>query len=225
MNEEVIRIEDIVSGLKKRWQLIVIITLVFTVISAIVSFFVIKPKYEASAKLFIGKEAATENYNNSDIIMYQQLVKTYTSIIKTEDLVDKALKSNNIELDAKTVASSLIAEQLTDTQLMQVKYVSENKEEAAKVVEVVTNEFVNEASSLIKNADVKVVESVKLPKSQVSPNKKMNIAIAMLLGLMAGAGLTFLLEYMDNTFKDKESLEDIIGVPVLGAIPNQENVK
>ena len=65
-----------------------------------------RPKYEASAKLFVGKEATTENYNNSDITMYQQLVKTYTSLIKTEDLVSKALKDNNIDLDPKIVAVS-----------------------------------------------------------------------------------------------------------------------
>ena len=61
MNEEIIKIEDIVDGLKKRWQLIVTITLIATIISAVVSFFIIKPKYEASAKLFVGKEASTEN--------------------------------------------------------------------------------------------------------------------------------------------------------------------
>ena len=225
MNEEIIKIEDIVDGLKKRWQLIVTITLIATIISAVVSFFVIKPKYEASAKLFVGKEATTENYNNSDITMYQQLVKTYTSLIKTEDLVGKALKDNNIDLDPKIVVSALSAEQITNTQLMQVKYISKNKEEAANVVKAVTDEFIKESSALIKNADVKIIESVKLPENPVSPNKKMNIAIAMLLGLMVGVGLALLLEFMDNTFKDKESLEDIIGVPVLGAIPDQEKVK
>ena len=44
MNEENIKIEDIVDGLKKRWQLIVTITLIATIISAVVSFFIIKPK-------------------------------------------------------------------------------------------------------------------------------------------------------------------------------------
>ncbi|MDU5153404.1 ATP phosphoribosyltransferase [Clostridium sp.] len=222
---EIIKIEDIVDGLKKRWQLIVTITLIATITSAVVSFFIIKPKYEASAKLFVGKEATTENYNNSDITMYQQLVKTYTSLIKTEDLVGKALKDNNIDLDPKIVVSELSAEQITNTQLMQVKYISKNKEEAANVVKAVTDEFIKESSALIKNADVKIIESVKLPENPVSPNKKMNIAIAMLLGLMVGVGLALLLEFMDNTFKDKESLEDIIGVPVLGAIPDQEKVK
>jgi len=225
MNEENIKIKDIIDGLKKRWQLIVTITLIATIISAVVSFFIIKPKYEASAKLFVGKEATTENYNNSDITMYQQLVKTYTSLIKTEDLISKALKDNNIDLDPKIVVSKLSAEQITNTQLMQVKYISKNKEEAANVVKAVTDEFIKESSALIKNADVKIIESVKLPEKPVSPNKKMNIAIAMLLGLMVGVGLALLLEFMDNTFKDKESLEDIIGVPVLGAIPDQEKVK
>lgn len=83
----------------------------------------------------------------------------------------------------------------------------------------------NDKKILIKNADVKIIESVKLPENPVSPNKKMNIAIAMLLGLMVGVGLALLLEFIDNTFKDKESLENIIGVPVLGAIPDQEKFK
>ena len=71
--------------------------------------------------------------------MYQQLVKTYTSLIKTEDLVGKALKDNNIDLDPQKVVSALSAEQITNTQLMQVKYISKNKEEAANVVKAVTD--------------------------------------------------------------------------------------
>lgn len=225
MNEEEIRISDILDGLRKRWQLIVIITLGATIISAVVSFFVIKPKYEASAKLFVGKEATTENYNNSDITMYQQLVKTYTSLIKTEDLAERALNESGIDLDAKKLSKELSAQQIPDTQLMEVKYVSKDRQQAAKVVEAITNEFIKEASALIKNADVKIIESVKLPEKPVSPNKTKNIALAMILGLMVGAGVAILLEFMDNTFKDKESLEEFIELPVLGAIPDQEKVK
>jgi len=48
----------------------------------------------------------------------------------------------------------------------------------------------------------------------------MNIAIAFLLGLMISVGLAFLLEFMDNTFKTKEQLEQILGIPVIGTIPD-----
>ena len=47
----------------------------------------------------------------------------------------------------------------------------------------------------------------------------MNIAIAFLLGLMIGVGLAFLLEFLDNTFKNKDQLERELEIPVIGTIP------
>ena len=70
MNEEIIRIEDIVDVLTKRWKMILSITLAATLISAVVSFFLIAPKYEAGTKLFIGKEntqTQDQSYNNNDL--------------------------------------------------------------------------------------------------------------------------------------------------------------
>ena len=63
-------------------------------------------------------------------------------------------------------------------------------------------------------------EEVEFPENPVSPNKKMNIAIAFLLGLMVSLGLVFLLEYLDNTYKNKEQLEKELDIPVLGVIPD-----
>jgi capsular polysaccharide biosynthesis protein len=81
------------------------------------------------------------------------------------------------------------------------------------------------STDLISNANVKIVESVTLPESPVSPNKKLNIAVAFALGLMVGVGLALLLEFMDNTFKDKEQIEKIVGIPTLGSIPNFDSMK
>ena len=53
----------------------------------------------------------------------------------------------------------------------------------------------------------------------MAPNKTMNIAIAFILGMMVGSGIVFLLEYLDNTYKNKEQLEKDLDIPVLGVIP------
>ena len=102
MEEQVISIEEIFEALKKRWKMIVLITVLATVISGVLSFFVIKPVYEASTKVFIGKEeSAQEGYNNSDIQMYQKLLKTYAEAIKTRDLIDAAIKTSKQDLTVK----------------------------------------------------------------------------------------------------------------------------
>ena len=42
--------------------------------------------------------------------------------------------------------------------------------------------------------------------------------LRLVVGLMAGVGLAFLLEYLDNTVKNEQDIEKILGLPVLGTI-------
>ena len=88
MEEQVISLSEIFEALKKRWVMIVAITLTATLISGLVSFFVIDPVYETSTKVFIGKEESDETaYNTNDIQMYQKLLQTYAQAINTLVLV------------------------------------------------------------------------------------------------------------------------------------------
>ena len=224
MEEQIISIEEIFEALKKRWKMIALITILATVVSGIFSFFVIKPVYEASTKVFIGKEESSEEgYNSNDIAMYQKLLKTYSEAIKTRDLLTSAIKDTEYDVTPGEVASGLTVTHVSDTQVLQIKYKSLDPEEAAVILKSITTNFIKTAKELVPNGNVRVIEAVETPKNPVSPNKVMNIAIAFILGLMVSIGLVFLLEYMDNTYKTKEQLENELEIPVLGVIPNLED--
>ncbi len=223
MEEQVISLGEILEVLKKRWKLILIVTLLATLVSGLVSFFLISPKYEASTKLFIGKEAGTEaGYDQSEIAMYQKLMKTYSEAIKTRDLVGRAIKGANSNLTEDEVLKKLTVVTVADTQILQIKIDDKNPNMAATMVQAITNEFVTTSKVLVPNGNIKVIESVKVPEIPVSPNKKMNIAIAFLLGLMVSVGISFLLEFLDNTYKNREQLEKELDIPVIGTIPHIE---
>jgi capsular polysaccharide biosynthesis protein len=223
-NEEFIKVEDILYVLMKRWKMILGITLSTVFMVGIISFFVIAPKYEASAKVFIGKEITQDkNYNANDVQMYQRLLKTYAEIITTSDLIEKAIDKENLHITSEKILGNLTVNPRTDTQILEVKYRDTNKEQTSEVVNAVINQFIESSKDLIPNGNVQIIESVKDPEKAVSPNKKLNIAIAFLLGLMISVGLAFLLEFLDNTFKTKEQVEQILGVPVIGTIPDDLN--
>ena len=226
MEEQVISLSEIFEALKKRWIMIVAITLTATIISGVISFFVIDPVYEASTKVFIGKEESDDAaYNSSDINMYQQLLQTYAQAIKTKDLVNRAISGLSYdELEASSVVDALTVNPISSTQILEIKYKSKDAEEAKDVLKGITDEFIVTAKELVPNGNVRVIEEVELPQNPVSPNKKMNIAIAFLVGLMVSVGLVFLLEYLDNTYKNKDQLEKELGIPVLGAIPDIESI-
>lgn len=220
LEEEVISIGEILEALKKRWKLILICTLTVTILVTVFTLFFIKPKYETSTKLFVGKEQGAEQvYNSSDVQMYQQLLKTYSEVIKTRDVAWEALESQDLDLKVKDMLNNLSVVTLADTQILEIKYQSINPEEALKVIEGVKEVFMEKAVELVPNGNIQVLEEPTFPEKPVSPNKKMNIIIGLLLGMMMGVGLAFLLEFLDNSFKSKEQLERATEVPVLGAIP------
>lgn len=66
---------------------------------------------------------------------------------------------------------------------------------------------------------INIASPALVPSNPVKPNKKLNMAIALLLGLMLSMGLAFLLEFMDNTIKDPGDVEKHLGLPVIGSIP------
>ncbi|MGL5353945.1 MAG: YveK family protein [Clostridium sp.] len=223
--KEIIDLERFIDVLKKRWKVIVICTLTATLLSGIVTFFIIKPQYEASTKLFIGKEEVSgtvKNYDNNEIMMYQKLLKTYSEVIKTKDLAKRAIDNGNLDLKPAQVLSNLNIVPIADTQILQIKFKGENPKDAKNVIESVTNEFIEISNELVPNGNVQVLEEVQFPKNAVSPNKKNNILIGMLMGIICGCGLVILLEFLDNTFKSKNQIETELEIAVIGVIPNIE---
>lgn len=230
MEENTISLQEIAYALKKRWKLIALITIAATLVSAILSFFVIKPQYEATTKLFIGKQESQDNnaYNNNDVMMYQQLMKTYAELAKTSDLVTKAVKSADLDYnqkDIKAILKNLNATPSAETQILDLSFKGGNPKEVLKLTEALTNEFISESKELIPNGNVQVIQKPQFPEKPVSPNKKLNIFIAFVLGLMVGVGVVLLLEYLDNTFKSREDLENTLELPIIGTIPDYNNIE
>jgi capsular exopolysaccharide synthesis family protein len=71
----------------------------------------------------------------------------------------------------------------------------------------------------LKTSNIKVIDRAGMPKLPVSPNKKRNLVIALILGLFLGAGFAFTVDYLDNTVKGPDEVEKLVGLPALGVIP------
>lgn len=70
-----------------------------------------------------------------------------------------------------------------------------------------------------KGEQFRILDPAKFPEKPSEPDMKKLFVMVLAAGLGLGAGLIFLLEYMDTSFRKPETVEAVLGVPVLCTIP------
>ncbi len=75
----------------------------------------------------------------------------------------------------------------------------------------------------IPKTSVELVTPAKPPREgeHVSPNFLLNIILSVIVGLGAGVGLAYFVEYLDTSVKTIDDIEKTMQVPVLGVIPQK----
>ena len=71
-------------------------------------------------------------------------------------------------------------------------------------------------------SDVKIIEPAAMPLAPVKPRRFLNFILGCMVGVFAGIGFAFLLDYFDTTLKSKDEIHKLIKMPVLGVLPDIE---
>lgn len=222
MEEEMtLDLGELLDIIKKRIKLIAIITIASTIVSGIFSLFFIKPTYEAKSSIIIGKvpESKNQSLEYSDIMMYKQMIKTYSEIARSRTVAEKTIESLNLDLKPSELSKMVNITPMADTQIITIKVISKNPDEASRIANEVTKSFIDEATLKLPGGNLNIIDNAVAPEHPSKPNKKLNVAIAFVLGLMVSLGIVFVIEYMDKTIKTEDDVEKYIGLPVLGVIP------
>jgi len=69
-----------------------------------------------------------------------------------------------------------------------------------------------------------VLEPAHLPLKPGKPNRAMLIMLALLAGGVVGIGTVMLVEHHDQSVKDADEVENLLGLPVLGVVPRVEEL-
>jgi succinoglycan biosynthesis transport protein ExoP len=70
-----------------------------------------------------------------------------------------------------------------------------------------------------QHGNMKMIDPPQVPTAPVGPNRMRTIVIGLLVSLVAGVGLVFFLEYLDNTVKTVEDVSRYTQLPALSVIP------
>jgi capsular polysaccharide biosynthesis protein len=216
-------LQEYLSILKKRWSLLVVVTLAATLISGVVSYFVIKPTYKSDISVIIQKtdngDSKNTSMNYNDVMMYQKLVKTYSELAKSRTVAEHAISALGLDMKPDTLRGMITVAPKGDTEFLTITVTSKDAQQSMSLANQLAKSLKEVSVQIKKSDNVQILDPAQLPTSPDNPKPLLNMAIAFFLGLMVSVGIVFLLEYLDNTIKTPDDIEKLLGIPVIGTIP------
>ncbi|MDM5329829.1 Wzz/FepE/Etk N-terminal domain-containing protein [Neobacillus sp. CF12] len=226
--EETINLKELLETLKKRLIMIILITITFGLVSGVVSYFFLTPIYQTSAQILVNQAKSEQSfYSPSEVQTNLQLINTYNVIIKSSAILDKVVDELDLDMTSKQLEGKITVASEQDSQVVNISVQDSNAELAAKIANKTAEVFQTEIVNLMNVDNVRVFAKATVEENQspIKPQPLLNVAIAIVVGLMASIGLAFLLEYFDNTVKNEQDIEKILGLPILGVIATIDDKK
>jgi capsular polysaccharide biosynthesis protein len=184
------------------------------------------PVYEASTKLLVGQKLENNDVQQVNLAGsvegLQQLTQTIVEAINSRPVAEEVIQQLGLQIGTGELLENLSVEQIGSTQFIQLSYKDTDPKRAqqiANTVSEVASERISGQSTGASGITATVWEDAEVPDTPVSPNPVRNGILALGLGLMLGLGFALLTEYLDDTWRSPEEVEQVTGVPTLGVVP------
>lgn len=220
MNDKVLDFEELLQVFKGLYW-IMILCIVITTGFSIYKANKMQPSYYSSVNIFLGSNSSTMDYSTvQQVYFYKNNMGLFKDMIITEDFYDNVIKKNNLKVSAAEIASSISFSYNSESPVMYIQYRSLKKSNIDKILDSVAEEFVEKFEKVVTDSEPSIVN--KAVVNTIYPNKNKIIFIGFMVGLVASIGIILVIDYLDDRIKDRERLEKILDIPVLGSVPTHE---
>lgn len=213
----------LVGVLMSRIKWIIASIAIGVVLFAMYAFLFVPEEYTSSALLYVRNMATDTQANSataSNLSASEYLANNYAQVMKTEKVVNHALAQLNGQVSAAQMRGMVSSSLIPDTALLKVSASYEDAEIARLACDAMAkslSEMFPTVTGEVSSA--KVVEDAS-NAVKTAPNVVRSALLGALVGLVLSVVVILLREFLDNTIRDKETLQIQFNVPVLGEIPS-----
>ncbi len=215
-----LRLQDYTGVIRRRSWLVVVVALVAS-LSAYFYSSQQQPVYQAEVSVSV-----TPNVIDYWTIQaVERLLNTYVDRVKTWEVAQSVIENNELDVSPGSVLGSVRMVVVPANYKVVIQAESSSPQQAVAVA----NGFARELEKLAKQeqssgpgGDVflrALVLNEATNASQIGPRLRFNVAVALVLGVIAGVVLALALEFLDGRVRLRQEVEHILGVPIVASIP------
>ncbi|WP_016911246.1 Wzz/FepE/Etk N-terminal domain-containing protein [Mammaliicoccus vitulinus] len=216
--EETIDLSKLFAILKKNMKYLIILPIVFLVLSMVMTFLFMTPKYSSSTQVLVNQKETDSQMISQQVQSDLQLVNTYSEIIKSPRILDKVSKNLKGKYSSNEISGMLTVSNQAESQILNIAVENESREAAGKIANEIANVFSKDVSKIMKVDNVSILSKADHNGNKVSPKPLINAVVGVFLGLIVALIIIFLKEILDKRIKTEEDVEELLDLPVLGTI-------
>lgn len=227
-NQEVNAIEiDVLFLLKTIWRkkFLILLTAVLTAgLAFVYSSFLVTPQYDSTTRIYVVSQnvEAGAGLTNQELQAGTYLAKDYREIILSQDVLTQVATELNLK---ESLIEKISVSIPVDTRIVSISVRDADPNEAARIANSLRTFAVQKVVEVTKVSDVTTLEEAVPAEEPTTPNTKRNILLGLLAGGILATGLVLVMEVLDDRVKRPQDIEEVMGLTLLGIVPDSKKLK
>ncbi len=222
---EEINLKELFAYFKARILLILIIILFVLLCGSIYSLFLKVPVYKSTSSIVLvndsgeASNSGSTSYNQTDAQLNKSLVDTYSEIVKSRRIAEPVIKNLSLNYSVEELLGEVKVTTTTNTEIIKISVIDKDRGLAADIANEIVKVLGEEIKNIYKLQNVSVIDKAVEADVPDNINYMKEFVIYVLAGIVLACAIIFIVYYFDTTIKSPEEIENGLGLPVFGVVP------
>lgn len=216
--QEEISLMELFNMLKKHLAKIIGWTLIGGVLSSVLMYIFISPKYESTAQLLVNQQAGAtgQQIQYSEVQTNVALINTYRDMIKSESILETVSANTGGQISVGELKEAVEVKQESNSQAFNITARTTSPSLSQSVVQNLVTEFENVLRDIYGDdiSSIYILSPASFNPNKVSPKLMLFILLGGLLGFVLSTIYALVVEMSDTTLRDPEYVHSLGLVPL-----------
>lgn len=209
---------ELLTLLRKHLKFVIVLPVVCAVAMFFVAYFMMADEYTAVTSMYV--LASSEDQGGSalstDLSASQMITNDVATLLTSNRVVADAAQELGLE---NLGGFDISVSSETTTRVLSVSVTGENPVVAADIANALATNVSSIAQEVMNVESVNIVDLASVPNSPSGPNRVLYVAVAFMAGLFAAVAIVVLVDMLNTRVRNAEQVEELLGLPVIGRIP------
>ena len=222
--EEEIDLLELFFTLLHSWKAILLSFMIGAVVLGVYHSFLVKPSYQADAKIFITNTDSVINI--SDLQISAALTNDYAEIIKSRTVLNRVIDELGLNTDYRGLGNMVSVSNPNDTHIIHIMVTCGDLELARNIANTLLNVSIDQIYQIVGTSEPTIIDYARAEAVQdVTPSLRKYMAMGGLLGAVLVCAVLVSLSLMNTTIKTEEDIDKYLGLPVLATVPYYSEIE